>query len=309
VASYSIDDAIRELAPVLGKAPAGAVSGEWTATTMQAGHSSRTGGYRDAQGRHLQEDSSHSLAIIDDVVEKLDAAAPQHFNTVVIRWKKPKFPFMRAEVTLETNFDEAIVPRGPDDPAYEEAAAARRAFWQGRGALQVGFAAERETANIYNQTKWFGPHRRILAIDAPGKLILATDGLSTPWAGIADPENGVECELYMEFDAATLDEAGISNWANLLINIGDLMADGHRVARDVEKHGAILFCRLTEDYAPLTRIMLSRTADRIEGLPFGSVPVILATPIAEAEIERQDLSDDWGATAARHALAKRGIRN
>ncbi|MFS2179514.1 hypothetical protein ACCC98_26800 [Rhizobium pisi] len=309
MASYSIDDAIRELAPVLGKAPAGAVSGEWTATTMQAGHSSRTGGYRDAQGRQLPEDPSYSLGIIDDVVEKLDAAASRHFNTVVIRWKKPKFPFMRADVTLETNFDEAIVPRGPDDPVYEEAAAARRAFWQGRGALQVGFAAERETANIYNQTKWFGPHRRILAIDAPGKLILATDGLSTPWAGIADPENGVECELYMEFDAATLDEAGISNWANLLINIGDLMADGHRVARDVEKHGAILFCRLTEDYAPLTRIMLSRTADRIEGLPFGSVPVILATPIAEAEIERQDLSDDWGATAARHALAKRGIRN
>lgn len=309
MASYSRDDAIRELAPVLGKAPAGAVSGQWTATTMQAGHSSRTGGYRDAEGKYVPEDSSHSLGIIDEVVEKLNAAAQQPFNTMVIGWKKPKLPFGRGEVTLETSFDQTIVPRGPDDAIYEAAATARRAFWQDHGKLHEGFVVDRQKANTYKQTKWFGPHRRILAIDRPGKLILATDGLSTPWAGIADPENGVECELYMEFDAGTLNTAGIGNWASLLINIGDLVADGHRVARDVEKHGAILFCRLTEDYAPLTRIMLSRDAGRIENLPFGSVPLILVTPIAEAEIDGQDLSDEWSAAAARHALAKRGIRN
>lgn len=308
MASYSIDDAIRELAPTLGKAPAGAVSGEWTATTIQAGHSSRTGGYLDAEGKHVPEDSRHPLDSIADVVEKLDASGAPRFNKVVIRWKKPKFPFMQAKVTLETSYDQTMVPRGPDDPIYEIAAAARRAFWQSRGRLHEDFAVERGTANIHAQTKWFGPHRRILAIHTLGRLTLATDGLSTPWAGISEPENGVECELFMEFDAARLDTAGIENWANLLINIGDLVADGHRVARDVEKHGAILFCRLTEDYLPMSRIMLSRDAGRIDGLPFGSVPLIRATPIAEAEIEGQDLSDDWGATAARHALAKRGIR-
>ncbi|NEI38251.1 hypothetical protein GR204_30585 [Rhizobium leguminosarum] len=308
MAAYSIDEAIAELAPALGKAPAGAVSGEWTATTMQAGHSSRTGGYLDAEGNHVPEGSTHPLDIIADVVEKLDASGVPRFNKVVIRWKKPKFPFMQAKVTLETSYDQAIVPRGPDDPIYETAAAARRAFWQSRGTLQEDFAVERGKANIHAQTKWFGPHRRILAIHAPGRLTLATDGLSTPWAGIPEPENGVECELFMEFDAARLDTAGIENWANLLINIGDLVADGHRVARDVEKHGAILFCRLTEDYLPMSRIVLSRDAGRIDGLPFGSVPLIRATPIAEADIEGQGLSDDWGATAARHALAKRGIR-
>ncbi|MBY5408958.1 hypothetical protein HFO98_10840 [Rhizobium leguminosarum] len=308
MAAYSIDEAIRELAPALGKAPAGAVSGEWTASTMQAGHSSRTGGYLDAEGKHVPEGSGHPLDIIAEVVEKLAASGVPRFNKVVIRWKKPKFPFMQAKITLETSYDQAMVPRGPDDPIYETAAAARRAFWQSRGTLQEDFAVERGTANIHAQTKWFGPHRRILAIHALGRLTLATDGLSTPWAGISEPENGVECELFMEFDAARLDTAGIENWANLLINIGDLVADGHRVARDVEKHGAILFCRLTEDYLPMSRIVLSRDAGRIDGLPFGSVPLIRATPIAEAEIEAQDLSDDWGATAARHALAKRGIR-
>ncbi|EJC79840.1 hypothetical protein Rleg4DRAFT_1442 [Rhizobium leguminosarum bv. trifolii WSM2297] len=308
MATYSIDDAIRELAPVLGKAPAGAVGGEWTATTIQAGHSSRTGGYLDAEGKHVRDDSTHPLSIIGDVVEKLDAAAAQPFNTVLIRWKKPKFHFMRAQLTLETRFDPSIVPRGPDDPIYGAAAAARRTFWQGRGTLRESFAAERGTANIHNQTKWFGPHRRILAIDSPGRLTLATDGLSTPWAGISEPENGVECELFMEFDAATLDEAGIGNWANLLINIGDLVADGHRVARDVEKHGAILFCRLTEDYSPLSRIVLSRHTGQIDGLPFGPVPLILVTPIAEAEIDGRDPDEQWGVTAAREALAKRAIR-
>ncbi|API51156.1 hypothetical protein BMW22_05455 [Rhizobium leguminosarum] len=308
VTSYSIDDAIRELAPALSKAPAGAVIGDWTATTMQAGHASRTGGYLDAEGKHVPEDSRHPLDIIADVVEKLEASEVPRFNKVVIRWKKPKLPFMQAKITLETSYDQTIVPRGPDDPIYETAAAARRAFWQNRGTLQEDFAVERGTANIHAQTKWFGPHRRILAIHAPGRLTLATDGLSTPWAGISEPENGVECELFMEFDAATLDAAGIENWANLLINIGDLVADGYRVARDVEKHGAILFCRLTEDYRPMTRIMLSRDASRIDGLPFGSVPLIRATPIAETEIEGQDLSDDWGAAAARNALAKRGMR-
>ncbi|MBY3309155.1 hypothetical protein HFO02_24810 [Rhizobium laguerreae] len=308
MASYSIDDAIRDLAPALGKAPAGAVSGDWTATTMHAGHSSRTGGYLDAEGKHVPEDSRHPLDIIADVVEKLEASEVPRFNKVVIRWKKPKFPFMQAKITLETSYDQTIVPRGPDDPTYETAAAARRAFWQNRGTLQEDFAVERGTANIHAQTKWFGPHRRILAIHAPGRLTLATDGLSTPWAGISEPENGVECELFMEFDASTLDAAGIENWANLLINIGDLVADGYRVAGDVEKHGAILFCRLTEDYRPMTRIMLSRDPGRIDGLPFGSVPLIRATPIAETEIEGQDLSDDWGAAAARNALAERGMR-
>ncbi|MCW0015938.1 hypothetical protein G9X68_14840 [Rhizobium sp. WYCCWR 11279] len=308
MASYSIDEAIRELAPALGKAPAGAVSGDWTATTMQAGHSSRTGGYLDAEGKHVPEDSRHPLDIIADVVEKLEASEVPRFNKVVIRWKKPKFPFMQAKITLETSYDQTIVPRGPDDPIYETAAAVRRVFWQSRGTLQEDFAVERATTNIYAQTKWFGPHRRILTIHAPGRLTLVTDGLSTPWAGISEPENGVECELFMEFDAETLDAAGIENWANLLINIGDLVADGYRVARDVEKHGAILFCRLTEDYRPMTRIMLSRDAGRIDGLPFGSVPLIRATPIAETEIDGQDLSDDWGAAAARNALAKRGMR-
>ncbi|WHO75167.1 hypothetical protein [Rhizobium sp. BT03] len=307
MASYTIGDAIRELAPVLVKAPAGAVSGEWTVTTLQAGHSSRTGGYLDAEGKHIREDSGRPLGIIEDVVEKLDTAATERFNTVSIRWKKPRLPFMRAELTLETAYDQSIVPRGPDDPIYEASAAARRAFWQSRGGVQESFAVERATANIHAQTKWFGSHRRILAIDTPGKLTLATDGLSTPWAGISEPENGVECELFMEFDAATMDAEEIGNWGNLLINIGDLVADGHRVARDVEKHGAILFCRLTDDYRPMTRIMLSRDPGRIDGLPFGSVPLIRATQIAEAEIDEHDLSEDWGTTAARAALAKRGI--
>lgn len=312
VAAYTTDDAMRELSQVLGKAPAGAVSGEWEATTMQAGHSSRTGGFRDAAGNHLEEGKPDSLSIVGEIVEKLEAGSAQGgdgpgFNKVLIRWKKPKIPFMRGQVTIETSFDRSIVPRGVDDPIYEAAAAARRAFWQGRGAVDAGFAAERGAANSYNQTKWFGPHRRVLAIRGDGRLLLATDGLSTPWAGVAEPENGVECELFMEFGADALDAGGIDNWGNLLISLGDLVADGHRLARDMEKHGAILFCRLTEDYRPFQRIMLSRDNGRIEGLPFGAVPLIRVTAVTEAELAGQDLDEEWGVTAARNVLASRGL--
>lgn len=292
---YSIDDAIPELVPVLSKAPAAAVSGEWAATTMQAGHSSSTGGYRDATGKPVSDASRDPLRVIGDVVERLDEATTERFNRVVVRWKKPALPFMRAQVTIETSFDQTIVPRGPDDPIYERAASARRAFWQSRGTVREGFAAERAAANVCAQTKWFGPHRRILAIDAPGKMILATDGLSTPWAGISEPENGVECELFMEFGAATLDAATIADWGTLLIDLGDLVADGYRVARDVENHGAILFCRLTEDYHPLTRIILSRDPRRIDGMPFGSVPLIRATAIAATERSRAAIPTRTGA--------------
>jgi len=190
---------------------------------------------------------------------------------------------------------------------YEAAAVARRAFWKRYGDVSDSFIAERDDANVHNQTKWFGPHRRVLSTKSSTKLTLATDGLSTPWAGVADPENGVECELFMELDASDNTSQQIDDWAHLLISLGDLVADGYQVAADVEKYRAILFCSLTDDYKPMTRIILSRDARQIEGLPFGSVPLIRVTPIAEAEIENHDQSDGWASNAARHALAERRI--
>ena len=93
--------------------------------------------------------------------------------------------------------------------------------------------------------------------DQRNTFTLVTDGLSTPWAGIADPENGVGCELFMELDASTTISHPMDDWASLLISLGDLVADGYQVADDVEKYGAILFCTLTDKYHPLTRIILS----------------------------------------------------
>ncbi|WP_380180501.1 hypothetical protein [Kalamiella sp. sgz302252] len=305
--AYSVSDAARDLRPVLDKAPAGAVNGEWFFVIKQAGVSSQSGGYMHADGSHI---AAGELAFqkIQKVVEKLEASRIQPFNKVIIRWRRPKIPLMRGRVTVDTIFDEAIVPRGPHDPVYEAAAVTRRAFWKMYGDVSGDFAAEQRDANIHNQTKWFGPHRRVLSIQGSTKLTLATDGLSTPWAGIAEPENGVGCELFMESDVADITRHPIDNWAPLLIGVGDLVADGFQIAADVEKYGAILFCTLTNDYKPMTRIILSRDSRRIEGLPFGSVPLIRVTPIAEAEIEHQDQSDEWASNAARHALAERQIK-
>jgi len=261
----------------------------------------------DAEGEYVAAGDNASQAI-RNVVNKLETSRIQPFNKVVVRWTRSKIPFTRGRVTVETIFEEAIVPRGPESTIYEAAAIARRAFWKTLGEVPEGFAAERGGTNAHNQTKWFGPHRRVLAIKTTTKLMLATDGLSTPWAGVAEPENGVECELFMEFDALAITSKQIDEWAYLLISLGDLVADGYRVAADVEKHGAILFCRLTDKYSPMTRIVLSRDRRRIEDLPFGSVLLIRVTPIAEAEIEARDQSDEWSANAAKYALANRKIK-
>ncbi|MFS2110718.1 hypothetical protein ACCC88_13585 [Sphingomonas sp. Sphisp140] len=302
---YALADAIADLEIVLDKAPPGAVSGEWIATPLQAAVSTCEGGYRNAEGTYVTGlDDSAAGDTISEVVERLAEAPTERFNKVTIRWSA-----QAGQVTLDTEFDPAIVPRGPDDPIYEAAAAARRAFWQTQGALAPDFVSDRSETNDHNQTEWGGPHRRVYAISTAEGLTLATDGLSTPWAGIAAPENGSQCELFMEFeDGEALDARQIESWAKALIDIGDFVSSGFETAQDVETHGAILFCGLADDHRPLSHIILSRDVRTIEGVAFGSVPLIRATPVAESELGDEDPSDTYSAQAARKALAARGIK-
>ncbi len=139
-------------------------------------------------------------------------------------------------------------------------------------------------------------------------MLLATDGLSTPWAGVTTQENGVECEVFMRLGGAgnpvAADEASVALWSDVLIGVGDLVADGYRVLRDVQTNGAILFCRLVEDCRPMTRMALRMDLRSIERLPFGPVSLIEATPLREDELPGLD-DDPWGTAAALGALEKR----
>ncbi|AWI87814.1 hypothetical protein C0214_05565 [Methylobacterium sp. DM1] len=313
---YGIADAERDLRASLGRAPAGAVAGAWSATTLQAGHAEISGGYTDAGGRHLDPEPRHAFDAVGAVVERLAAAGGAAFNRVEIRWTRAPFPLsllgQPGRIRVETAFDPAIVPRGPEDPAYEAAAAARRRFWDGRGRLLSGFAAQDPVANIHGQTKWFGPHRRVLLLHpaggSAGGVVLATDGLSTPWAGIPDPENGVACEIALRLPEGEGEETErVGRWTNILMSLGDRVADGYRVARDVEKHGAILFSRLPAACAPFEFVILAAAADDavIRDLPFGSVPLLEAVPVTAAEVARGDPDEAWEASTARAALARR----
>ena len=312
---YGIADAQRDLRASLGHAPAGAVAGAWSATTMQAGHAQISGGYTDAGGRHLDPEPRRAFDAVGAAVERL-AAAGGAFNRVEVRWTRARFPLsllgQTGRISIETAFDPAIVPRGPEDPAYEAAAAARRRFWEGRGRVLSGFAARDLDTNIHGQTKWFGPHRRVLLLhpssgSADG-VVLVTDGLSTPWAGIPDPENGVACEVALrlpEGEAAQTERVRL--WTTIMMSLGDRVADGYRVARDVEKHGAILFSRLPAACAPLEFVLLAAAADdaAIPDLPFGSVPLLEAVPVTAAEVAGGDPDEAWEASTARAALARR----
>ncbi|CBG87955.1 hypothetical protein K7R23_20375 [Citrobacter rodentium NBRC 105723 = DSM 16636] len=53
--------------------------------------------------------------------------------------------------------------------------------------------------------------------------------------------------------------------------------------------------------------IISRGDRKIDNLPFGSVPLIRVTPIAESEIEHLDQSDEWASSAATRALMERQI--
>lgn len=274
---------------------------------MQAGHSSLSGSYHRRDGSVVASDEPQ-FDIFEEVVERLGTNAATPFNVVSVHWTRAMLPWRQGRVTVETAFDAALVPRGPDDPIYADAADARRRFWNSVGTVEPGFAAERETANIHGQTKWFQPHRRVLRIKAGDAVLLATDGLSTPWAGVTTQENGVECEVFMRLGGAgnlvAADEASVALWSDVLIGVGDLVADGYRVLRDVQTNGAILFCRLIEDCRPMTRMALRMDLRSIERLPFGPVSLIEATPLREDELPGLD-DDPWGTAAALGALEKR----
>ncbi len=141
-------------------------------------------------------------------------------------------------------------------------------------------------------------------------MLLATDGLSTPWAGVTAQENGVECAIFMRLGGAgnpvVADEASMALWSDVLIAVGDLVADGYRVLRDVQTNGAILFCRLAEDCRPMTRMALRMDLRSIEGLPFGPVSLIEATPLRENDLPGLD-DDPWGTAAALRALETRAV--
>jgi hypothetical protein len=207
---------------------------------------------------------------------------------------------------LDIRFDPVIVPRAPDDPVYEQAAAARREYWQRYGDLAPDPAAERGTPNTYGQTKWFGPHRRVLRVNRPGSILLATDGLSTPWAGVADRVNGVECELVLEWPER-MNAEQLQAWADLMISLGDRVADRYRVARDVQTHRALLFSGLSAEFKPMSFVIFSSLGAEITGLSFGPVPLIRVTPVREDEMPPASDETPWESATARDLLKRCGI--
>lgn len=80
-----------------------------------------------ADGNHVAGDN-HSFQKVREVVYKLEASQMQPFNKVIVQWAMSKIPLMCGRVTVDTLFDETIVPRGPQNPIYEAASVARRVF-------------------------------------------------------------------------------------------------------------------------------------------------------------------------------------
>lgn len=281
------------------------MSGSWEVTTWQAGTASTSGCYQDEKAQNLGDNGHNSM--IFDIIERLSASADESFNTAKVSWRKSRFPFLKNEVGLSIAFDPEIVPRGPGDTIYQIAAAARRDCWDRIGQMATDPLVETIPDNMHAQTKWFGPHRRVYLVENESGPMLVTDGLSTPWAGISDKENGVEAEVIMMLEP--LLEVGDGDretktlfWAQILGEIGDFIADGYRIANEVKKYQAIVFCRLQEECSPYGRMVLSAAGYEIDDLPFGPATVLLATPIPEPDISPDNEQEDWLASVARSAI-------
>lgn len=154
--AYSNSNAARDLRSALDKAPAGAVNGEWFFITEQAGVSSQTGGYMYADGSHVAE-GNHAFQKVQEVVAKLEESQIQPFNKVIVHWTRSKVPLIRGRVTVDTLFDKKIVPRGPQDPIYEAASVARRAFWEKYGSASDAIRLNKMTRTYTTRRNGSGP--------------------------------------------------------------------------------------------------------------------------------------------------------
>lgn len=238
--------------------------------------------------------------IIYDAVGEIHLAANKPWNVAHIAWRQGD-----AVAAIETNFDPTIVPRAPDDPVYEKAAVARRLFWNSVGKPASGYLGDAEKANSYGQTRWFAPHRRLLQVEVGGRVLLATDGLSTPPSGVADKVNGCKIEVFLKIPDG---QAEVEPWINVLLDIGDMIVDDISIESDVLNNGAIVFCALHKSVEPFSHIVLGVPTDdepkNIISLPYGDARLLKATPVTTDDFAGRSL-EGLAVEAAHHALANR----
>jgi hypothetical protein len=270
-----------QLRDVLNRhAPRGAVSGEWTQTTFQAGVASGSGGFQNARGDWLDTPDKVSDAIT--AAADALAAEPPNWNVMHVAWSAAV-----GDVMLRLEFDPSIVPRRVDDPIYAQAESTRRSFWEQVGAVSPDCLGSTYDANAYAQTRWLSPHRRLLLVQREADAILTTDGLSTPWPGVADSVNGCGLEVYFSLDHDQTEP--LDRWVEVLLSIGDMVADDGGVGCEFEGEQAIVFCKLPEAFAPLTHVIFSAPQTLghavIEDMPFGSVRLVEATAVSADDLK------------------------
>lgn len=286
-------------------APASAERLIWTQSIEMAAVSSGSGGFVDANGEWLDpfsKEAAEFTEFISSFVAQMTNDGS--WNVAEIHWKTDE-----EAATIETHFDATIVPRAHDDLVYELAVGARAAFWQGKGDV-IDYPGEPTRINDHRQTKWRSPHRRLIRVSTASGIILATDGLSTPWSGVPDEKNGIECEIYLPLKGIVIGsvDSEATAWVHALLDIGDFAAEEFELREVVKEHSAVLFCKLNARLAPYTQMILSvpniEGWQEIPGLPFGSISLLRATPVKENDLEGLDLSSDWGAEAARSVLSR-----
>lgn len=230
---------------------------------------------------------------IRDVIEAL-AEAERTAGTPVWNLYELEWTRGRRHVTLITRLDPDSIPREIGDPVFERAAAARLDFWSGLGEFE-GYVERGRPPNAYGQTPLFlGPHERLAKVRRGGNLILATDGLSTPWPGVADRENGFGLELALALPDAT------GPAKDLLFTIVRQVIDYPDAAETALAEGGA--CILDHGNPP-GLIILTRPEpdmpDQIPGLPFGPAGLLAAVFVSPENLAKFGMpGEGWDPTYA-----------
>jgi hypothetical protein len=206
-----------------------------------------------------------------------------------------------------------------NDPRIAQGHARLDRYWSAIGPSDPDLIAYLVNPQFQGKPAWPNTRQAYRVVRPPGSLIIASDGLSDPFAGtdMSDVQ-GFGCEVYIEapqFAGADFDTLRES-WAfrvieNFAMNVADWGGISQQIAKlkvlssEFDMRGVLPDAALTADGSAgfLVNLAPPGRQTRIEDMPFGPIDVIALTLLAPRELEHLRAG---GATARTALVAARG---
>lgn len=221
-----------------------------------------------------------------------------------------------------------------DEHFFDETCRKRDAFWSTVGQTEGDVLAHLISPSFTGGADWPTTRQAYRVVRRDGTIIIATDGLSDPFRGVAGGENGFELELFIETPDIDPEHAGepgdISNigksWAfEVIQKVASTVAEAGGINGQLDRYSvlSVELPGVSQSHAVQTQVpMRFITQDdcigvligapkqdfptQISDTPLSPVRVVPVTIITAAELEhiRENGANERGAIA--NQLARRG---